>query len=177
MENKNQIPEIDPKKLFDENNYSTILIKNDEPEAPIENKGKSKKDLSKTILTLLESDKTELLKTLKNIKAQDALIELIKKTENINFLPKLVSLCWESGLDFEKHNALFFDLSVDHDIYVSIEALTVLENIEKFNSLKELEEGINKLKKAISLNHSNKIMMEETRFQLFEKLKAMKESK
>jgi hypothetical protein len=175
MENKNQIPEIDPKKLFDEENYSTIVIKNNETEEPIENKKKSKPDLSKTILALLEADKTELLKTLKNIKAQDTIIELIKTSNNKNLLPKLVALCWESGLDFEKQCNLFFDLSVGDDIYVSIEALTVLENIEKYNSLKELEEGIDKLKKAITSNHSNKIMIEETRLQLFEKLKSLEE--
>lgn len=175
MENKNQIPEIDPKKLFDEKNYSTIVIKNNETEEPIENKRKSKTDLSKTIITLLETDKTELLKTLKNIKAQDALIDLIKTTNNKNLLPKLVALCWESGLDFEKHCNLFFDLSINDDIYVSIEALTVLENIEKYNSIKQLEEGIDKLKKAIKLNHSNKIILEETRLQLFEKLKSLEE--
>jgi hypothetical protein len=177
MENKKKIPVLDPKKLFDEKNYSTVVIKNIEEEELIEKKNKTKKNLSESILSLLDADKTDLLKLLKDSKAQDTLVDLIKKNNNMNYLPKLVALCWESGLDFGKHNALFFELSVVNDIYISIEALTVLENIETYDSVDKLISGIDLLKKAVNSNHLNKVMIEETRLQLFEKLKSMKEIK
>jgi hypothetical protein len=173
MENKNEIPDIDPKKLFDEKNYSTIVLKNNDSDEPVAKKKKTKPDLSNTIISLIDADKTELLKTLKEVKAQDTIIELIKKHEKTNYLSKLVALCWESGLDFGKHSNVFFDLSLSEDVFVSLEALTVLENIENFNSKEELEKGIDLLKKGADSNHPNKIMLEETRILLFEKLKSM----
>ena len=175
MEDKNKLPDIDPKKLFDEKNYSTIVIKNNDADEPSLKRKKTKTDLSQTIMKMLDSDKTELLKALKDVNAQDTIAELIKKTENTDQLPKLVALCWESGLDFSKHTSLFFNLVVNPDIFVSLEALTVLENIEKFNSVEELEQGITVLKLAVQSNHPNKGMIEESRLQLFEKLKSMKE--
>jgi len=173
MENKNEIPEIDPKKLFDEKNYSTIVLKNDDSDEPVTKKKKSKLDFSETILSLLDSNKTELLKTLKEAKAQDAVIDLINKSDNTTYLSKLIALCWESGLDFGKHANLFFDLSLNDNLFVSLEALTVLENIENFNSKNELEKGIETLKKGIESNHPNKAMLEETRLFLFDKLKSI----
>jgi len=173
MENKNNIPEIDPKKLFDEKWYCTIVIKNQEDEAPIEKKKKSKISLSDTILSLIDTNKTELLKTLKDVKAQETLIELIKNSIDKDYLAKLIALCWESGLDFSKHATLFFELSLNKDVFVSLEALTVLENIEHFATKEILHLGIEQLKNGVNSNHPNKGMLENTRLLLFEKFKTM----
>ena len=123
MENKKEIPDIDPKKLFDDKNYSTIILNNENADEPIAKNKKKKVGLAKTILAIIDSDKADLLKTLKDSSSQGILIDLIINPENKSYLSKLIALCWESGLDFGKHASLFFDLSINEDVFVSLEAL------------------------------------------------------
>ena len=173
MENKKEIPDIDPKKLFDDKNYSTIILNNENADEPIAKNKKKKVGLAKTILALIDSDKADLLKTLKDSSSQGILIDLIINPENKSYLSKLIALCWESGLDFGKHASLFFDLSINEDVFVSLEALTVLEQIENFSSKDDLEKGIELLKKGAKSKHANKNLMGGTRLHLFEKLKSL----
>ena len=173
MENKKEIPDIDPKKLFDDKNYSTIILNNENTDEPIAKNKKKKVGLAKTILALIDSDKADLLKTLKDSSSQGTLIDLIINPENKSYLSKLIALCWESGLDFGKHASLFFDLSLNEDVFVSLEALTVLEQIENFSSKDDLEKGIELLKKGAKSKHINKTLIEGTRLHLFEKLKSL----
>lgn len=119
------IPEIDPKKLFDEKEYSTIIIGND---------GASKKDLQNadyaTIVVNQEStreEKDEALKHLKDNNAQAFLISAIKKTDDPKLKAPLVAACWETGLDFSKDYLFFTELIGHKDFYVSFEAFTVIQ--------------------------------------------------
>jgi hypothetical protein len=78
------VPEINPEKLFDENEYSTIIIGNE---------GMSKKDTNHadavTVLVSSKSsreEKDEALKYLKENNAQAFILSAITKTKNLR--------CW-----------------------------------------------------------------------------------
>lgn len=122
------VPEIDPKKLFDEKEYSTIIIGTE---------GASKKDLHNadyaTIVVNQEStreEKDEALKHLKDNNAQAFLISAIKKTDDPELKAPLVAACWETGLDFSKDYLFFVELIGHEDFYVSFEAFTVIQEFE-----------------------------------------------
>jgi len=122
------IPEIDPKKLFDEKEYSTIIIGTE---------GASKKDLHNadyaTVVVNKEStreEKDEALKHLKENNAQAFLISAIKKTDDPELKAPLVAACWETGLDFSKDYLFFTELIGHEDFYVSFEAFTVIQETE-----------------------------------------------
>ncbi len=122
------IPEIDPKKLFDEKEYSTIIIGND---------GASKKDLNNadyaTIVVSKDTtreEKDEALKHLKENNAQAFLISAITKTKDPDLKAPLIAACWETGLDFSKDYLFFTELIGHEDFYVSFEAFTVIQETE-----------------------------------------------
>jgi len=120
---------FDPKKLFNEEEYNTLLINRD---------GYSKKenDVADLILTLLEKNITrieseEIFKTLKEKNAQQVLVNAIKQCDRVSEKTKLALACWESCLDFSKHFLFFVDLACSKDFMLSMEAYTVVENCEE----------------------------------------------
>jgi len=122
------IPEIDPKKLFDEKEYSTIIIGND---------GAGKKDLQNadyaTILVNKDATREEKDEALKHLKENDArafLISAITKTKDPELKAPLVAACWETGLDFSRDYLFFAELIGHEDFYVSFEAFTVIQETE-----------------------------------------------
>ncbi|MFN4856306.1 MAG: hypothetical protein ACK5NP_06325, partial [Pseudanabaena sp.] len=71
---KNDKNKTDSKNYFDDQNYSTIILKNNEDAELIEKKKKTKVNLSQVILNLIDSNKIDLLKLLKENKAQQTLM-------------------------------------------------------------------------------------------------------
>ena len=78
------VPEIDPEKLFDEKEYATLIIGNED--------GSKKDILNADLITVLISEKTsreekdEALVLLKTNQAKDMLLKAISKTKNTRFL-------------------------------------------------------------------------------------------
>ena len=135
------VPEINPEKLFDEKEYATLIIGSE---------GMSKKDTNNAdLLTLLISSKStreekdEALIQLKENKAQDFIMGAIIKTKKLEHKALLVSACWETGLDFSKHFSTFIDLIGHENFAVSLEAFTVIQEMET-----EIEPDL--LKKALA---------------------------
>lgn len=122
------IPEIDPAKLFDEKEYSTIILGTETT---------TKKDGDNAdFITVLVSPKTsreekdEALKALKENKAQAFMLSAISKTKKPEHKAAIVAACWETGLDFSKDYLFFIDLICSDNFHVSFEAFTVIEEIE-----------------------------------------------
>ena len=118
---------IDPEKLFNEEEYITMKIGGEE-----ENNKKS--DPAKDLVALLASktigEKDIALDLLKKEKAVTLLVDAVKDCKNPKNKALLVAACWESGMDFRAHLDFFADLASDADLFVSMEAITVLsENI------------------------------------------------
>jgi hypothetical protein len=140
------VPEINPEKLFDENEYSTIIIGNE---------GMSKKDSNNAdAVTILVSgkstreEKDEALKFLKENNAQAFILSAITKTKNPSHKALIIASCWETGLDFSKDYPFFINLICDKDFLVSFEAFTVIQEMEAEINESTLKESLDVLKKV-----------------------------
>ena len=121
------VPEINPEELFDEKQYSTIIIGDDVV---------GKKDLvNADYIAILVSPKTtreekdEALKKLKENNAQAFMVSAITKTKKPEHKALVIAACWETGLDFSKDFLFFVDLICSNDFLVSLEAFTVIQEI------------------------------------------------
>ena len=146
------IPEINPEKLFDEKEYSTIIIGHE---------GMSKKDTNNAdAVTILVSgkstreEKDEALKFLKENNAQAFILNAIAKTKNPTQRALIIAVCWETGLDFSKDYSFFINLIGDKDFLVSFEAFTVIREMEAEIDRDTLLQSLNTLKKIKEPNVS-----------------------
>lgn len=140
------VPEINPEKLFDENEYSTIIIGSE---------GMTKKDTDNadavTVLVSSKStreEKDEALKHLKANNAQSFIINAITKTKNPSQKAQIIASCWETGLDFSKEFPFFVSLVCDKDFNVSFEAFTVIQEMESEIETSILNQALDTLKKV-----------------------------
>jgi hypothetical protein len=150
---------FDPKKLFDEEQYHTLVIDRD----GFSNKQNNVADL---IYVLLEQDSTReekdvIYSKLKELNASAILLESLRTSEKTDEKIKLLAACWESGIDFSKELVYFAELVCHPNFELAVEALTVAENIETLSSdkvtealqvLKNSKEGSADLKTAL-INH------------------------
>lgn len=118
-----KLPKIDPEKLFNEKEYSTLKIG-----------GAADGDTTGNLLALLASkttgEKDLAIELLKKEKATSFLVNAIKECKNPRDKALLLAACWESGLEFKAHLEFFARLVHDADLFVSMEASTVVaENI------------------------------------------------
>lgn len=144
------IPEIDPAKLFDEKEYATLIIGNDDH---------TKKNIANAdLIALLVNPKTEreekdeILLKLKENKAASTLISAIQKTKNAKQKAILISACWETGLDISKDYLLFVELIGSDDFTVSFEAFTVIQELDAKIEDDTLQKALVLLKPFIAKN-------------------------
>lgn len=119
---------LDPKKLFDESQYSTLIVNR-------EGFNKKENDIADLVESLLEKEISrpemeDIFLKLKDKNAQPILIESIKKSKRVSEKAILTAACWESGLDFTSEFLFFTELACNNDFALAMEALTVVENIE-----------------------------------------------
>lgn len=119
---------FDPKKLFDEEEYSTLIIARE---------GFSKKDNTAADLLegLLEKGITRqeseaIFLKLKESNSVELMVDAIKKAERIDEKTILAAACWESCLDFTKHFLFFTEIACSDNLLLALEGLTVVENTE-----------------------------------------------
>lgn len=139
-------PEINPEKLFDEKEYSTIILGNET--------GSKKDGENADFITVLVSPKTsreekdEALKALKENKAQAFMLSAISKTKKPEHKAAIIAACWETGLNFSKDYLFFIDLICDENFHVSFEAFTVIQEIENEISKEILTKALATLNNA-----------------------------
>lgn len=133
----------DPKKLFNEKEYRTMVLGDE---------GASKKDEEKAdwLFVLIEEnttreEKDEALGKLKEEKSQDFLIQSASKMKTAEVKAKILSACWETGLDFSNQLPFFIDIIIDNDYLCALEAYTVIENNETRFDPEHIKESIKKL--------------------------------
>lgn len=141
---------LDPKKLFDEEQYSTLVI---------DREGFSKKDndIADLIEGLLLPEVTreqaeEIFKVLKAKDARQMLVESIQVAENTEEKIKLTAACWECGLDFKDYFLFFSTLGCDPDFMLAFEAYTVIENTESNPSNEVLTQALSVVSNSTSKN-------------------------
>ncbi|HKC69262.1 MAG TPA: hypothetical protein VKG26_13585 [Bacteroidia bacterium] len=152
-----------------------IAAKLKEEEANEKTDKKKEKDTRaiKQLIELLGSHNSEHkdagLELLKNEKSVPFLLEAIKQAEHKNEKATLIAACWESGLDFKGHEAFFAELALDMDLFVSLEAITVLDNIENMEVL-AMKEILQKLNDKNITKHPNESMLSDLKLGLEEKI-------
>ncbi len=131
---------IDPEKLFNEEEYSTLIVNRD---------GFSKKqnDIADLIETLFEkklsrTEQEDIFDALKAANAQQILIDTIKSSKSNYEQTVLTQACWESGLDFSAYFLFFVSLACQPDDLLGIEAFSVIENIETKINNELITQGI-----------------------------------
>lgn len=132
----------DPKKYFDKEKYNTLTISlnNDE--------GITFKDSDIDIVielldeNITREEREDKLKQVKENKLNDLLIKAVKQAETNEDRAKLLSICWESGLDFKDEFLFFVEQALSDDYMVSLEAYTVAENFEELNDEAVLTKAI-----------------------------------
>jgi hypothetical protein len=136
----------DPNFYFDENNFSTLVLHSEEF-------AHKHVDEIKNLVELISSnerdEREEALKILKKENGAMMLLSSIASKEFREHRPKLIAACWESGLDFTEHFEFFLHLALTGDFSVSMEAVTVIENMEgkipddlRSIAITKMEEGI-----------------------------------
>lgn len=121
---------FDPEKLFDEKEYSTLIIDR-------EGFNKKQNNVADLLEALLEpkisrEESEAIFSKLKETKAQAQIIATITEAENIQDKKILTAACWECGLDFSEHLLFFTELAGNRDFSLAMEALTVVtENMEE----------------------------------------------
>jgi len=116
------------------------------------------------LFNCLQSENAIIVKAsfdiLVNIKVKSAnkiIVEKIKLRENKQILNMLVSICWQSGLDFTDDLLLFFNIVVNEELSVAIEAMSVIENILANNTIDEkvILKGLGIFNNYIDISENN----------------------
>lgn len=90
-----------------------------------------------------------LLIDIKDSAANELIIEAIKDQRYSDLRKDLVSICWESRLDFSNYLEVFINILIDDNFLTSFEAFTVIENMTGNISDEEKKKHIQKLKDSI----------------------------
>lgn len=89
--------------------------------------------------------KTEALAILRNNKAQEFLVNLIKSDEYAQYRKELIAACWESGLDFSSYLIFYTGLVINCEYPEALEAITVIDEMHNLTDIREREKAIEML--------------------------------
>jgi hypothetical protein len=95
--------------------------------------------------------KEATLLNLKKEKGGDILLLAIASPKSDKNRHLLIAACWESEINFSQYLPFFILLALDTDYLVSLEAITVISNMEGPFNNENVKEGIEKIK-AIQKN-------------------------
>ena len=82
---------------------------------------------------------SEFLNDLNNKVNPDIIITSLKTHESGMNYDKMISSCWQNGIDFSKHLDFFVDIAVKKDYNTAIEAFSVIEENLSLLSIAERE--------------------------------------
>jgi hypothetical protein len=122
-----------------------------------------------TILSLLFSTRSEKLKNevvnflvdLKNKSSIDTIVEAIRQNKRSKDIHLLVSVCWQSRLDFTPYFDTFIDIMEHGNYQACLEAFTVIENMTENLSGEQLNDLKAKIKSVKGDNAETKPLIEE----------------
>ncbi len=86
--------------------------------------------------------RTSILKLLGTVKDKETIPVFVAALQNTKFKSirkEMITACWQNGLDFSAHMAVFADLVIEETWEVAFEAFTVIENLEHFPPEEELK--------------------------------------
>ncbi len=81
-----------------------------------------------------ENIENEIIKILGSLKVKDAAPVMVNALKENKYKPirkRLLTACWQNGLDYKNHLQTFVDLVIEEDWETGFEAFTVIDNMEK----------------------------------------------
>jgi hypothetical protein len=88
-----------------------------------------------------------------DVKCTEATPLIISLLDDVEYLPlkqDILSICWQSRLDFSDYLEKFIDLFINEDLSIAFEAFTVIEYLELDGKKELVEKNIEKLTQSIS---------------------------
>ena len=156
-------------KYFDEEKYITAIVS---PDGTVKKTSKEEAALEE-LISLLSSvnheHKDAALELLRTENDAKTMLEAISQTENKKHKAALIAACWESGIDLTGCEVFFAPLALDTDLFVSLEAITVLDSIDTME-VEVTKEILKKLNTNTIANHPNAPMLDDLKLSLEEKI-------
>jgi hypothetical protein len=135
------------KKYFNSKEYATTIVGgSDEVSMPVTGEDKISALISLLTDPSNKEIKEETLLTLKKEKGGDTLLLAIASPKAKGVRHLLVAACWESEINFSKYLPFFILLAMDEDYFISLEAITTIENMEGPFTEMDVKEAIKKIK-------------------------------
>lgn len=97
----------------------------------------------------VEKEITNILGTLKIKNAVPVITEAIRDPKYKPIQKKLITACWQNGLDYRPYLPVFIDFIIQEDWETGFEAFTVIENMENFPDQDLVDLSIEKINKAL----------------------------
>ena len=119
---------LDPKKLFNEEEYSTLIIGREGFNKKQNNTADFLEALLDKGITRQESE--EIFLKLKETNSQKVMVDAITTAKRIEEKTILTAACWECGLDFTEYFLVFVELATHDNFQLALEALSVIESSE-----------------------------------------------
>jgi hypothetical protein len=156
-ENGNKTQKDNPEKYFNPDEYNTINVGSEKPVRkaldPIE-------ELLDLLRSRVTGEKDSALSILKKENTLQLLLDGIANSRNSKDKALLVAAIWESGLDIKGNYEFFARLVHDEDLFVSMEAITVLEENLPLMQKKDAENVIKLLEPSVK-DHFNAQLIED----------------
>ncbi|MCE3280235.1 MAG: hypothetical protein K0S44_2426 [Bacteroidetes bacterium] len=150
----------DLEKYFNSKEYITTIVGIDQEHTP----SPEKAGKVSTLISLLTDPsnkeiREEALITLKKDNGGDVLLTAIASPESDGKKHILVAACWESEINFSKYLPFFILLALSDDYLISLEAITVIENMEGPFEKDHLTQGIKKIKEKQKSISSERLVL------------------
>ena len=122
------------------------------------------KEIVPSLIDLMSSSKSDEVKKsvlglLYDIKYQTAVVEIINAISSdkyLNIRTELLTVCWQSSLDFSNYIDVLTDIFIKGNFIESFEAFTAIESIEEKLDSELAKKSIANLKSVISTIDDNK---------------------
>lgn len=141
---------FDPKKLFNEEEYSTLIIGRE----GLNKKENTTADLLEALLepTITRQESEDIFSKLKDAKAQKMMVDAIHAAEMESEKTLLAAACWECGLDFSNYFIDFVKWSTHDNFQLALEALSVVDSSEGIQTEQILTQALSIANSANSKN-------------------------
>jgi hypothetical protein len=123
--------------------------------------------LVNTFLNILLSNRSETLKRtvietltdIKDLQAAKLYVEFLKKNYESKKITDVLTICWQSRLDFTENIDIFFDILCKSDYQTAFEAFTVIENNLDSLTVEQLSNYIALVKSNVSKTDRDKQLL------------------
>jgi hypothetical protein len=76
-------------------------------------------------------------------------MEAIQNPEYISIRKKIITACWQNGLDYKNQLPVFVDLVIQEEWETGFEAFTVIENMEEYPEREIIDLAVSKIQDAL----------------------------